>query len=80
MPEIAIALTPLLLLLACLVMDHYPGLETIVRLAEQMASWRQPRAASRQMRPKAPRFAPVTGGLLVAFGGASRPPPAALLG
>ncbi|HWP32431.1 MAG TPA: hypothetical protein VNL97_01660 [Solirubrobacterales bacterium] len=78
MLEILIALVPLLLLLACLLAGCYPGYETIIRLAEQIASWRRPCAASRQMRPKALRFAAVTGGLLVAFGLASRPPPAAL--
>jgi hypothetical protein len=80
MSEIIVALLPLLLLLACLVVGHYPGYETIVRLAEQIASWRRPRAAPRQMRPQAPPFAAVTGGLLVALGLASRPPPAALPG
>jgi hypothetical protein len=78
MLEIGIALLPLLLLLASLLAGRYPGLETIVRLAEQIASWCRPRAASRQTRPKAPRFAAVTGGLLIAFGLATRPPPAAL--
>jgi hypothetical protein len=79
MLEIVIALAPLLLLVACLLLGHYPGFETIVRLAEHIASWRRPRAVSRQRQPKAPRFAAITGGLLVAFGLASRPPPAALL-
>jgi hypothetical protein len=79
MVEIVIALTPLLLLLACLVLDRYPGLETIVRLRGRMAPWCRPRRASRQTQPNAPRFAAVTGGLLVAFGIARRPPPAALL-
>jgi hypothetical protein len=78
MLEILVALTPLFLLLACLVVGRYPGYETIVRLVERIASWRRPRAASRQMHPKAPRLAALTGGLLVALGLASRPPPAAL--
>lgn len=78
MLEIVVALTPLLVLLACLLLGHYPGFETIVRLAGYVASWRSPRAPSRQRRPKAPRLVAVTGGLLVAFGLASRPPPAAL--
>jgi hypothetical protein len=78
MLEIGIALLPLLLLLAALLAGHYPGFETIVRLAERMASWCRPRVAVRQTRPKRPRFATVTGGLLIALCLASRPPPTAL--
>lgn len=78
MVDIGIALVPLLLLLVSLLVGHYPGLETIVRLSERMATWRRSRSARRQARPEVPRFAAIAGGLLIAFGLATRPPPAPL--
>jgi hypothetical protein len=78
MTEIALALTPLLLLLVSLLLGHYPGCDVIVRFSERVASrWRSP-AASRQPLPTAPRSHAASGGLLIAFGLAQRPPPLAL--
>jgi hypothetical protein len=70
---------PLLALLLTLLLGHYPGCETIVRLSERIAD--RARAArgiaQRPALPKPPRsFAPA-GGLLIALGLARRPPPAA---
>ncbi|MFP5388428.1 MAG: hypothetical protein ACLGG5_03920 [Thermoleophilia bacterium] len=75
--EIAIALTPLFLLLGSLLFGHYPGLQTIVKLSERIWSRPRVRAAKRQRRPRAPRSHAVSGGLLLAFGFAQRPPPLA---
>jgi hypothetical protein len=79
MTEIVLALVPLLLLLTSLLLGHYPGCDTIVRLGELFAS-RPPRtlAAGPQARPAAPRRHAASGGLLIAFGLAQRPPPLAL--
>jgi hypothetical protein len=78
MTEILIALAPLLLLVTALLLGHYPGCETIVRLAERFASRRRYRTARRQPRPASPRSHAASGGLLIAFGLAQRPPPLAL--
>jgi hypothetical protein len=70
---------PLLVLLATLLLGHYPGCETIVRLSERIAAaHRRTRDADRRPAlPKPPRaFAPA-GGLLIALGLAQRPPPLA---
>jgi hypothetical protein len=77
MVEIAIALTPLFLLVASLLFGHYPGFETIVRISERFASRSRPRTAKHQLRPRAPRAQLIRGGLLLAFGFAQRPPPLA---
>jgi hypothetical protein len=77
MLEIAIALIPLFLLVASLLFGHYPGLATIVRISERLASRPRARAAKRQPRPRAPRVHAVRGGLLLACGFAQRPPPLA---
>lgn len=77
MSEIALALVPLMVLLASLLAGHYPGLETIVKLVERMTGWPCPRA-ERQAHPKAPLLPAVGGGLLIACGLATRPPPALL--
>jgi hypothetical protein len=77
MTEIALALLPLLLLVTVLLLGHYPGCDAIVRLSERFAS--RPRfRAKRQPRPAAPRSHAASGGLLIAFGHAQRPPPLAL--
>jgi len=75
--EIALALIPLFLLLGSLLFGHYPGFEAIVRISERV--WSRPRArgAKSQRRPRAPRSQIVSGGLLLAFGYAQRPPPLA---
>jgi hypothetical protein len=79
MTEIVIALLPLLALVASLLLGHYPGFETIVRLSERIAASRpRLRSVKRQARPQAPRSHAARGGLLIAFGLAQRPPPLAL--
>ncbi|HEX6752077.1 MAG TPA: hypothetical protein VF093_00625 [Solirubrobacterales bacterium] len=75
--EILLALVPLLLLVASLLLGVYPGCEAIVRLSERIAMRRGPRAAGRQSRPGAPSLHSASGGLLIAFGLAQRPPPIA---
>lgn len=78
MVEIVLALIPLLLLVASLLLGVYPGCEAIVRLSARIASRSRPRAASsRSRRPLPPRLHAVSGGLLIAFGLARRPPPLA---
>jgi hypothetical protein len=78
MTEILLALVPLLLLLGALLLGHYPGCDTIVRLAERISAPPRRRGAKRQARPRAPRSHAASGGLLIAFGLAQRPPPLAL--
>jgi hypothetical protein len=75
--EIVIALIPLFLLLASLLFGHYPGFKAIVRISERIWSRPRARAAKRQSRPRAPRSHAISGGLLLAFGYAQRPPPLA---
>lgn len=75
--EILLALVPLLLLVVPLLLGHYPGCEAIVRLAERIATPLRPRRAKRQARPRTPRSHAASGGLLIAFGIAQRPPPLA---
>lgn len=77
MLEIALALTPLFLLLGSLLVGHYPGFETIVKLSERIWSKPRARAAKQLSRPRAPRSQVISGGLLIAFGFAQRPPPLA---
>jgi hypothetical protein len=69
---------PLLGLLAFLLLGRYPGCEAIVRLSE----WIGDRAAAQSRRraappspPQAPRSCAPSGGLVIAFGHAQRPPP-----
>jgi hypothetical protein len=78
MTEILLALVPLLLLLGCLLFGRYPGCDKIVRFAERIGARRPRRAAKRQARPLPPRSHAASGGLLIAFGLAQRPPPLAL--
>jgi hypothetical protein len=77
MTEIILALVPLLLLVTSLLLGHYPGCDTIVRLAGRLASRRRSLTASHLLRPAAPRSHAASGGLLIAFGLAQRPPPLA---
>jgi hypothetical protein len=75
--EIALALVPLLALLASLLLGHYPGHAAIVRLSERTvrrARAQRPRSAD---RPDSPRSHSSSGGLLIALGIAKRPPPLA---
>jgi len=76
MLEIALALIPLFLLVGCLLAGRYPGLDAIVRLAERLSRRLRVRPRS-QRRPRAPRLHAHSGGLLLAFGIAQRPPPLA---
>ncbi len=78
MTEIILALVPLLLLVSSLLFGHYPGCDTIVRLAERFASRPRPLFSGVRARPAAPRSHAASGGLLIAFGLAKRPPPLAL--
>jgi hypothetical protein len=75
--EITLALVPLFLLVGSLLFGHYPGLGTIVRISERIFSKPPRRAAKNQQNPRAPRSHAASGGLLIAFGFAQRPPPLA---
>lgn len=79
MLEILIAALPLILLLGSLLLGHYPGCDAVVRLADRFSP--RPRsgrtAARRARRPLPPRSFAASGGLLIAFGLAQRPPPPA---
>jgi len=77
MLEIVVALIPLFLLLASLLFGHYPGLKAIVRISERIWSRPDVRPTKSQRRPRAPRSHVISGGLLLAFGYAQRPPPLA---
>jgi hypothetical protein len=79
MPEVLLAAFPLILLVGSLLLGLYPGHRAIVRLSERIAArcGRRP-ATAKTRRPLPPlRFAP-SGGLLLACGIASRPPPLSL--
>jgi hypothetical protein len=73
--EIVLALIPLFLLVGSLLFGLYPGLETIVRISERISSKPRSRVKGNQRCPRAPRSRVVSGGLLIAFGFAQRPPP-----
>lgn len=77
MIDIALALVPLLLLVVALLLGIYPGCDAIARLAERISSPSRERANKRPSRPHAPRSYAASGGLLIAFGLARRPPPLA---
>jgi hypothetical protein len=77
MAELLIAALPLLLLLGALLLGHYPGCDSIVRLSERLAApLRRARAAATRPRPpQPPRSFAAAGGLLIALRIAQRPPP-----
>jgi hypothetical protein len=79
MLDFAIAAVPLLALLASLLLGSYPGCDAIVRLSERFSPSRaRTRAAPRRARrPLPPASFAASGGLLIAFGLARRPPPLA---
>jgi hypothetical protein len=79
MTEFLIAALPVLLLLGALLLGRYPGCDAIVRLSERIAAPRRgrPPASARIRRPLPPRSFAASGGLLIAFGIAQRPPPLA---
>lgn len=67
---------PLLMLLASLVWGVYPGCDAIVRLVARIERRRRPLLA-RGPRPVRPWSFSASGGLLIAFARAERPPPLA---
>jgi hypothetical protein len=73
--EIALPVLPLLLLVLSLLFGIYPGCETIVRLAERLGVRPRPRAAENERAPAPSPSRSLSGGLLIAFGLAQRPPP-----
>jgi hypothetical protein len=73
--EMVLAAVPLLILLASLLLGHYPGAEAIVRLAERIARGGRSKPSTSELRPAPPRFHAASGGLLIAFRLAQRPPP-----
>jgi hypothetical protein len=75
MAEIVLALLPLALLVCSLLLGHYPGCDTIVRLSARFAPRGRSRAARKPFLPKAPRLRGPSGGLLIALSIAQRPPP-----
>jgi len=76
MAEILIALAPLFVLLAGLLLGRYPGCEAIVRLGDRFGTrWRPARGTQAHPRPAAPASHAPSGGLLIALGFATRPPP-----
>ena len=75
--EIALALIPLFLLVGSLLLGHYPGFEAIVRLSERICPAAALARREEPGRPRAPRSYAASGGLLIAFGLAQRPPPLA---
>ncbi len=77
MLEILIAALPLIFLLGCLLLGHYPGCDAVVRLSERFSPrpGPKPAAARSPRRPLPPRSFAASGGLLIAFGLAQRPPP-----
>jgi hypothetical protein len=79
MVEFFIAAVPLLLLLGSLLLGRYPGCETAMRLAERIAARARSTAtlARSWRRPRRPALRAPSGGLLLAFGIAQRPPPLA---
>jgi hypothetical protein len=78
MLEVLIAAAPVLLLLGLLLRGIYPGCEAVLRLAERLSPSRAGRPATRKpRRPIPPRSFAASGGLLIAFGHAQRPPPLA---
>jgi len=77
MIQVAVALIPLFLLLGSLLFGHYPGLETIVKISERIWARPRTRAARSERRPGSPRSQVTSGGRLLTFGYAQRPPPLA---
>jgi hypothetical protein len=79
MTEVLIAALPLLLLLGALLLGHYPGCEAIVRLSERISvpGRARIRSSGGSRRPMRPRSFAASGGLLIAFRLAQRPPPLA---
>jgi len=77
MVEILLASIPLLLLVASLLAGFYPGFEAIVKISERFASRVRRWTTPSQAAPRRPVHRAASGGLLIAFGHAQRPPPLA---
>ena len=78
MLEVLLAAAPLFALLLALLLGHYPGCDAVLRLGERLRRPRR-RPEPRRRRPARSRLRiAVSGGLLLAFGLAQRPPPAAV--
>jgi hypothetical protein len=75
--EVLLPVVPLLLLVVSLLFGIYPGCDAIVRLAERAGSRRRFGSAKGQAQPRPPLIYAASGGLLIAFGLARRPPPLA---
>jgi hypothetical protein len=75
MSEFLIAALPLLVLVASLLFGLYPGCETMVRLAERIGAESEHAEATSHRQPAPPPAHAASGGLLIAFGHAQRPPP-----
>lgn len=71
---------PLFALLGFLVFGRYPGHQAIVRLSRYLhrAKRSMARSANPSRQYRGRRIAVPTGGLLIAWGGARRPPPGSL--
>lgn len=78
MLEIIIALIPLLLLLAALLLGRYPGHEAAMRLGERIAARRRLAlvGSGAHSQPRRPDLYTARGGLLLAWGLSGRAPPA----
>ncbi len=78
MIELILPVVPLLALVVSLLFGFYPGCETVVRLADRIASRAATRAtaALAALRPRPPAAHAVQGGLLLAFSLSGRAPPA----
>jgi hypothetical protein len=76
--EIVIALIPLLLLVAALLLGRYPGHAAAMRLGERIAARRRPELAglAGAFRPRLLDLHAARGGLLLACGLSGRAPPA----
>jgi hypothetical protein len=73
--EVVLPVVPLLLLLLSLLCGIYPGSETIARIIERRAPRPRLSVAASRPQPTPPSLHAPSGGLLLAFRLAQRPPP-----
>jgi len=73
---VLVPVAPLLLLVVSLLLGHYPGHGTIVRISERIGSRRRPAPVKAAPRPARPPARIASGGLLLAFSLSGRAPPA----
>jgi hypothetical protein len=76
MVELLLPVVPLLALLVSLLFGFYPGCETVLRLAERIASQTRSKATAIAPPPQRARQRAAHGGLLLAFSLSGRAPPA----